>query len=545
MRRITFIIKDKSIGIGWLSLSSKIKLYFSSLFFLMSFTTFSQENDVLYIEAQWDKPQQTLEHFGSSTGMYGAYIIEQLKSEQDRNLLASLLFSKKIKSGQAQGIGLSCFRVELGAGSATQANGGGIVKPWRQTHSFMNKEGKYSSKYALGTDWWIKAAHRYEVDKLIAYSNSAPFFMNKNGLTYKSEESMSTNLPKDKYVTYAKYLATIARYYQRQGKGFDYISPFNEPQWPWSFSKGKAKQEGSPWTNQEIFEVTKEIDKAFNTTQVNAKIVTPEAAHIKYLYKETKGFAAASSNQIEAFWGKKSPYSLNSMTSVEPLVAGHTYFVDEQKSLISTRKALRKKMAEVAPQLRFWQSEYSLLEKAYLEGRESHKSMSAMDCALFLAKVIHHDLTIAQATSWQFWSSFHPELHGSLPRFNLVTAKIEEGTLETEPTKLLWALGHFSRWIRPGMKRYLVKGIDDEASENKDLMVSVYGDKETQEKVWVIINYGNEARDFVVSDHLSRQLKSYLTTSQVEKNMSYMGMKKANQKIEIPARSIMTLVMEN
>ena len=526
-----------SVALSFIKLS---RLILVSLIFC--FVSYAQDENIILVETNFNKSQQNIEHFGSSTGMYSAYLVEHVKSSQDGEQLARLLFSKEFSKGKAQGIGLSCFRVELGGGSASQQDGGGIRKKWRQTHSFIDKAGCFNVKNAEGTDWWIQAAHRYKLNTLIGYANSAPYFMNKNGLTYKSTESMSTNLRKDQYVNYANYLARIANHYQSKGFGFDYISPFNEPQWPWSYEKGRAKQEGSPWTNREIFDVTKQIDKVFNQKKVQAKIIVPEAAHIKYLYEYTNDFASAASNQIEAFWSEESALSLRSMSSVEPLVSGHTYFVDEKEAMIPSRLALKKKIKDIYPKLRFWQSEYSLLEKGYLEGRESSKSMSAMDCALFLVKVIHHDLTVANATSWQFWSSFHPELHGGLPRFNLVTAKVNKGQLLAEPTKLLWAFGHFSRWIRPGMKRYDVKGFNPQESQHEGLMISAYADEKMNKRVWVLINYLDEPREVMIKGDKSTELDSYLTTEDAAQNMTFAGKKQLNKKIKLPSRSIMTLI---
>ena len=65
--------------------------------------------------------------------------------------------------------------------------------------------------------------------------------------------------------------------------------------------------------NEDIYKVTKEIDKAFQGKKIKGKILVPEAAHIKYLYKKTHEFAKQSSDQIKAFWQKGSATSLRDM----------------------------------------------------------------------------------------------------------------------------------------------------------------------------------------------------------------------------------------
>ncbi|NQZ60532.1 MAG: hypothetical protein HRT88_24050 [Lentisphaeraceae bacterium] len=476
-------------------------------------------------------------------------MIEDLDSDQDREKLADMLFGREMKNGRPSGIGLSCFRVELGGGSADQ-NDGGIVKEWRETKSFLLENGKYSWSNAEGSDWWL----RHNLQAIIGYVNSPPYFMNKNGYTYKTEKRIDANLAESNYRAYAKYLSNVIRYYKSQKVSIDYISPFNEPQWPWVFTVGQAKQEGSPWRNAEIYQVCKEIDKNFRDHRLPTKILIPEAAEIKFLYGRVNGFAKESADQISAFWDENSPSSLVQTKSIAPIVAGHTYFVDHgDDTIIDTRFKLRQKMDEVDPELCFWQTEYSLLNEGFKEGREEIKEITSMDCALFLAKMIHHDFTLARATSWQFWSSIHPKLHGNLPRFNLITATSPQGKLKVAPTKLFWALGHFSRWIRPGMVRHRVWRSDHSKGdglkqsllrEAQALMLSAYVDRSKKKVVLVAVNYSNKDKKIIIKNKSLKNFKMYVTSAGPQNNMMPKNVSTRGASITIPQRSIVTLVSQ-
>ena len=237
------------------------------LLLLLSITELSA--DEIKISVNWEKPQQQIANIGSSTGMYGCYIGGKFKEDRMAKL-AELIFSRETDAqGRPKGIALSSFRVELGAGTA--GNSKGIKKLWRRTESYLNPDGSYDWKRPVGSNWWIKAAHRYQVNALIGYANSAPVFWNRNSLGFKTERSMKANLKSEHFGDYAAYLAQIASHFEKQGTPLHFISPVNEPQWDWSGTPGDAKQEGSPWTNGEMSRVAGELDKAFQKKRSELK----------------------------------------------------------------------------------------------------------------------------------------------------------------------------------------------------------------------------------------------------------------------------------
>ena len=91
-------------------------------------------------------------------------------------------------------------------------------------------------------------------------------------------------------------------------------------------------------------------------------------------------------------------------------------------------------------------SEYCILENnelIYGGGKDL-----GMDAAIYMAKVIHADLTIANASAWHWWLA--------ISKYNYKDGLIyvenrPEGGYED--SKSLWVLGNYSRFIRPGAKK--------------------------------------------------------------------------------------------
>src|SRR5699024_1909965 len=76
---------------------------------------------------------------------------------------------------------------------------------------------------------------------------------------------------------------------------------------------------------------------------------------------------------------------------------------------------------------------------------------SGMDSALVLARTVHSDLTIANAAAWQYWIAVSRyDYRDGLLYTDYVGPGDEESLHETQR---LWALGNYSRFLRPGARR--------------------------------------------------------------------------------------------
>lgn len=492
---------------------------------------------------------QVIRNFGSSSGMRSGYLAQHWPRETvDR--LAEWLFSREFDGdGSPKGAGLSCFRVQIGAGTAYQGENGkdsGITEVWRRTECFLQADGTYDWDACAGEVYWMRKAREMGVETLIGYSNSPPIYFTKSGYGYRTPGTPVGNLQTDKYDDYARFLATVAAHFERQGIGFDYISPVNESQWAWQFPKGgPAKQEGSEWTNAQIKRIVLELNRALGAKGSRAKILIPETADLHAVI----GRDVKRHGRQLSFFDPKSGLYLGRVRRVTPAVAAHSYFTEKSnKQIVGVRRNLRKALDAVNPRLEYWQSEYSMLQDGYLEGKPR---ATEMDGALFVAKVIHFDLTVANAAAWQFWASNNGGgKPGQVTRYSLNAAN---GPHDVRATKNLWALGHFSRFVRPGMQRVGLNRSDqlDAIASGAKQMASAYLDKRTQRIVVVVINY--ESRDVsVVVTGLSqartllqrRGLTPFLTTAESAVSMRRCANVTPDDTLVLPARSIVTLVTD-
>jgi O-glycosyl hydrolase len=233
------------------------------------------------------------------------------------------------------------------------------------------------------------------------------------------------------------------------------------------------------------------------------------------------------------------------LKTVLPVVAGHSYFTDKGDStIVSVRSRLKDTAATYG--VSFWQSEYSLLGDGYKEGKKGR--VPAMDCALFLAKVIYHDLAVANATAWQFWNAWEPGRADVDTRYCLLALKMNAANTDGDYsiTKNLWALGHYSRFIRPGMKRVVVRRSDgmDDINVAQELMISAFKGK--KELVIVAVNYTTSAKDVVLEIPGVRKVKGitqYVTTVSEEDNLRRYALNRV-KRIQFKPRSISTIVVD-
>lgn len=523
----------------------------SAVFFCASVN--AQHKSTIIFKIHTSDTIQRIRNFGAAACWYGEEIGKDWPSSQKQRI-AELLFSREFdKQGQPKGIGLSAFRYNIGAGSAEQGDSSGIKDPSHRVECFLSPDGSYNWNKQPGYTWLLTQAKKFGVQDLIAFVNSPPVQFTKNGYAFKLEKDYVSNLKEDKYEAYAKFLGEVLKQFDSKGLHFNYISPINEPQWDWTGVPGQAKQEGTPYTNEEIFKVISAVSKTLSNERLQSKILATEAATIDHL---TAGTGKAA-NQISTFWNPSSQYFIGNLANTTPYVEGHGYFTENgDRNLLRARNRVRDTLKTYAG-LEFWQSEYCMLGDGYKDGSKEQR-IPAIDCALFLAKVIHHDLTSANATAWHYWNSFEPGSADFNTRYYLFALgrdrKVDTMNLFTV-TKNLWALGHYSLLIRPGMQRVLVERNDSLADTAiaQDIMVSAFRDSKNKQMIVNLINYTKESRKIRLQPDQSagskkwKLVRRYQTTATEGENMKPYVAKgfAAEQEIELPARSVTSMVLEN
>ncbi|SDF51860.1 O-Glycosyl hydrolase [Mucilaginibacter pineti] len=466
---------------------------------------------------------QTISNFSASDAWACQFVGNW--PDEKRNKIADLLFSSATNAdGSPRGIALSMWRFNIGAGSTQQGDQGGIKDEWHRTESFLNSDGTYNWQTQTGQLWFLKAAKARGVKEFLGFSNSPPIWFTVNGKGFASNSK--TNIAPDKYDAFAAYLARVVKGVEQTTKvKLNYISPVNEPQWAWSDNK----QEGSPYNNAEISGLVKTIDKAFVKDNIKSKIIVGEAGSINYLYS---GNSQGKGNQVQEFFRPASANYIGDLKSVSKTITAHSYFTT---SPMATAVKMRRMLADTVatiPGLSFWQSEYCILggNAGEIDGG---KRDLGIDAALYMAGVIHTDLTAANASAWQWWLAISPYDY----KDGLIYVDKNKTDGNYYPSKMLWVLGNYSRFIKPGAIR-----VDADAATTpelkKPLLVSAF--TKGKDVTIVIINQNTDETPVSLNTGNSKiTLTKRYTTSQTEelKPGSITG-----NNITVPARSVVTLI---
>lgn len=491
----------------------------------------------LKIQIDPAKKYQTIHSFGASDAWRCQWVGEYWPVEK-REAIADLLFSREFdKKGNPKGIGLSLWRFNIGSGSAEQGDSSTITASWRRAECFMDAAGNYNWTKQAGQRWFLEAARKRGVEKTLGFSISAPVFMSENGYARATHKDKFMNIQPDKFQDYARFMATVCKHF-----GFDYLSPVNEPQWEWN----GTSQEGTQATNAECRMLIRYLDQELKRAGTDTKVVFGEAGDIKYLF-EANTEKPDRDNQIEEMFSAGGRHSIYGLPTVHKVVTGHSYWSTWGLDLlIKQRKELAAKMEKYVPDHSYWQTEYCVMEQNDEVGGGRPRDLG-MNTALYVARLIHFDLTLANAASWQWWTA----LTDADYKDGLIFLDNNAGSYENSEelkkdgyyrdSKLLWALGNFSRFVRPGMKRIAISEATGktEIETAKDLMLSAYTDG--VKTIIVAVNYTGEVKQLAFEGMEHKKASMYETSESA--NLACRG-KVGLKKTSIPARSVVTLVIE-
>lgn len=463
---------------------------------------------------------QTMRNFAASDAWSCQFVGNW--PDAKRNAIADWLFSMDtLANGDPKGIGLSLWRVNIGAGSTQQGDSSGIKDEWRRAAAFTTTgPGSDEVKAQL---WFMQAARKRGVEQFLGFYNSPPVQFTRNGKAFATNGS--TNIYSDAYRTFAAYTADVIKQYRKATDiTFNYLSPVNEPQWSWS----DGGQEGCPYYNREIADVVRAMNQVFKNQHLHTKLLVSESGQHQFLVSDST--KPGKGNQIHAFFTDTAVSYIDDLSEVSHTIASHSYFTTSPAAkAITLRKQLAAQVADVKG-LEFWQSEYCILgdNEGEINGSKRDTGITA---ALYLAGVIHKDLVYANAAAWQWWLAISPYNY----KDGLICIDHNKTDGNYTDSKMLWALGNYSRFIRPGMRRIEVTG-------NEALQVSGYTDK--HQLILVAVNSSNDAQQvsFTAADgalKASQPVTTYTTshTGRLQKAAATAG------NTVIPAQSIVTVVI--
>lgn len=515
---------------------------------IISGPSVDEDSSACYV-VNLDEVYQEIDNFGASDAWTTKYVGKNWPLSQ-RNKMADLLFSMELDSeGKPIGIGLSLWRMLLGAGSDRHS---GMEHEWQTMGCIRSEDGDYdlSEKGVSGGSFWmLKAAKERGVEQFLGFCNSPPYYYTCTGMTNASQndEYMYKLNIKDEYLDdYATYLAEIVkRTKEEHGIDFKYICPLNEPEWQ------ADGMESCHANNYEVASVAKAVSSAFKEYGLTTKVVIPESGKLHFIYTYDPLLGLFIVDPRKYGWKAKNFFSkdgepecyLGDLDNVAKLLAAHSYWS------VNTDNELRQIRTEVGEEInkygiKYWQTEFCILSNDYDLGTNPDGSAMggggrdySMKLALYVARIIYADLVFGNASAWHWW-------------LGATGVDYKDGLLyligdpyygEVRDSKLLWAFGNYSRFIRPGAYRVGISSEDGDVDNLHGVMFSAYKNL-SGNIVVVAINYTDEGKDvnIEVSDGKDRKFIPYVTSDAEGDDLRPLEKISNGELFTIPARSVVT-----
>ncbi len=472
---------------------------------------------------------QTIDNFGASDAWACQFVGNWPQAKKDS--IADWLFSLDTKAdGSPKGIGLSLWRFNLGGGSTQQGDASGIRDEWRRAESLLDANGNIDASLQSGQQWFLQAAKKRKVPEFLVFLNSPPVQFTKNKKAFSSKAG-EDNLDPSAFDKAADYIVQSVKHLEKKnGIRIPYISPINEPQWDWS----DGGQEGNPASNQTVAGFARSIDASISREKLSSKILFTESGHIKYLLREDD--KPGRGKQLQELFTPGGQHYVGNLKNLYPAVAAHSYF---STSPLDAGIKLRKELAEAVAGIKglsYWQSEYCILGDNGGEINGSKRD-TGINAGLYVAKVMYQDLVAGNATAWQWWIAVSAYDY----KDGLVYVEKNKTNGWYTDSKIMWVMGNYSRFVRPGMKRV------DASSANTDCLVAAFTDDKKKKLVVVLTNTGeaplnidlDALNDNATGGKAFRKRSAYVTSD--SRKLQYQS---AGASIALEPRSVTTIVLE-
>lgn len=446
---------------------------------------------------------QTIESFGTSGCWWSQYVGGFDKTpyddgEESRVKIAKLLFDKE------EGIGLTSYRYNLGAGSA-QSNKGTYSDHHRRAQCFLNSDGEYDFTKDAKAVWFLEEAVSLGVNEVTFFCNSPLEIYTINGTAQTTKGELS-NISEENYAAWANYCYDVCEHFIDEGIPVKFLSPINEPQWEWTDS-----QEGCHYEPDQVKDVflafLEELEKRpelYNTIKLSG----PESGEWG---GEAKSYTSVILNNEK-------------LGSYFDTIDNHSYWSDS-----SAKKNFKNFMKINYPDVKLRMSEWCEMVNG---------SDFTMDSAYHLAEEIAEDLRILDVVSWTNWVGVAPGGY----RDGLIY--IDEDTQKFKALKRLWSFGNYSRYVRPGYVR--VDLTANTTAQDKMLPTAFTGVNEDgkEELVMVYINENEEDQIFYLEGVDDYQTISYYVTSDdYDLECTYEGTYSKDEIVTIPKSSVTTVIL--
>lgn len=371
---------------------------------------------------------------------------------------AELFFSEK-------GLNLNIMRYNIGGGDDPThthiKRTDSKVPGWL---NYDNETGNYTYDYNADCNQlnvlreaYLKAGKDAFVE---VFSNSPPYFMTKSGCSSGNYDPNKNNLKDECYEDFAEYIAHVTEYINNNLKiKVSSVSPMNEPNTDyWKYFS--EKQEGCHYD--------------YGDSQNRIIIATAKAIKSKGL------------NDIQIVASDE--------TSTDKQLEEYLNYTDEVKAVvdrISTHTYGTERIAELGKLMReekrnIWMSETDWSDTA-------GENAGEMGAGLWLAKKIISDINNLSPSAWVIWLTIdhHKSKDGYQGNIDSGFPSTENGywglafadhdKKEIVLSKKYYAMGQFSRYIRPGdtlihCNDYTLAAYNEETNEVKIVCINCFLD---------------------------------------------------------------------
>jgi len=450
-------------------------------------SSYSTASDAVRVTLEPAATFQTMGGFGASAAWWVNWFPQLNKDDQTRAL--DLLFTEK-------GADLDIVRVNI-----PSASGDDVTNPKRRTPDIETSPGVYDfSRDSKSLDV-MRAAVDRGASTVVLFSNSPPRRLTRNGRTSGGDEG-GENLTLGAEPAFAEYLVDVSEHVI-DSFSLDRVrlSPINEPQWKWGEDERRRWQEGTHYSPAGARNVIRAVIDEISERKLSDRVE---------LEVFDSGSWAATPEYAAEIWSD--PVIRRAIGSI----AIHSYWSSpEQKH--DVRAWLDDHLAGLP-----------VIQSEYCEMRGGHDP--GMRSALHVAGVIHDDLVIGNVAEWVWW------LGMSSSRFcdGLIHVWLNSDDRGLVVTRRLWALAHWSRFVKPGWTR-----IEATASTSQ-IRVSAFASPESDRLVCVIINESDAGVELQLDANGVRQwqhVESYVT----DRKRSLEATKTTGK---VAARSLTTMVFK-
>jgi O-glycosyl hydrolase len=377
-------------------------------------------------------PVQDMEGFGASGAWWPIDMV-------DLHPAARAELSRMLFAPGPVGIGLSAYRYNIGGG------GVGVPDPGRAPETFLVAPGRYDWSRDVAGRTFLRDAAAYGVPVLVGFANSAPTVWTTNG------QNQGGDLAPGAEAAFAGYLADVAVHLREaEGVTLTHLSPMNEP----DYTFGGSTQEGM------------QVPVA-----QRAPLVTALSGELARRAPEVR-VSADESSKVHDQLLPEAPQWLDALApDARPASLAHHLYDFPDATTLQAARALGERFGSP-----LWATEVCCMSSQTGTWGQGYDPSIAN--AVVMAELIWRGLTHANDAAFHWWVAASKAI-GADPSQDPGAAQrpnpdgwndglvyfdpnhATNGNQTLYPTKRLYALGNFSRYVRPGARRHDVAGVPE------------------------------------------------------------------------------------